>query len=137
MDARAQRAKRWVVGYLAALFGTLPFALPCWNGGLRDSLGRFVSIEQVHLAEYVGLGWVVAWYARTRGQALWRQGRLCGLLVAVGVLDELVQGWLPQRVFQASDILLNWAGSLLGLGGLHAWCWLRSGADGAQQRGGR
>ena len=107
---------RWLlIGYIAALFLTLPIALPVWNGFLRDTLGRWVKVEQVHLIQYAGLGWVTA---------LFRPGcSVLALVIIVGLCDEFVQGWLPQRTFEWSDVWLNWLG---GLGGflLYQWCGL-------------
>jgi VanZ family protein len=39
---------------------------------------------------------------------------LLGVVAGIGLLDELIQGYLPQRVFQWSDVALNWAGGLVG-----------------------
>ena len=121
---RQQVIRRWLVGYIVMLFVSLPFALPCWNGFLRDRIGRFVTIEQIHLLLYMGLGALAA------GEVLVLSVRhllkrekcltlLCLMVAGVGLLDEVVQGWLPGRVFQWSDILLNWAGG--GLGALACW----------------
>lgn len=95
------------------MFGALPLALPCWNGFLRDSVGRVLTVEAIHVVQYGGLGWVGAVYARTITTPRWRWA-LTALLVLAGWLDEVVQGWLPQRVFQWSDVGLNWLGLLLG-----------------------
>ena len=113
--ARRRRVLRWgLLGYLAAMFGALPLAVPCWNGFLRDSVGRVLTVEAVHVVQYGGLGWVGAVYGRTMPTISWRWA-LAVVLAAAGVLDELVQGRLPQRVFQWSDVGLNWLGLLLGL----------------------
>jgi VanZ family protein len=120
MPPRQQAIRRWRIGYIALLLASVPLALPCWNGFLRDRIGRYVTIEQVHLLQYLGLGALAAGEilaAEDRRRARWR---LILTVAGVGVLDELVQGWLPGRVFQWSDVLLNWAG---GLGGGFA-CWV-------------
>jgi len=95
------------------MFGALPLALPCWNDFLRDSVGRVLTVEAIHVVQYGGLGWVGAVYARTISTVPWRWA-LVGLLAASGWLDEVVQGRLPQRVFQWSDVGLNWLGLLIG-----------------------
>jgi hypothetical protein len=103
------------MGYIAALFASLPVALPLWNAGLGDTVGRVVTIQQIHLAQYLGLGALAAACARTAVRP-WAAGlRLAGLMLAVGFLDEMVQRALPQRVFDWADVGLNWAGGLVGL----------------------
>lgn len=125
---RQRFLRRWLVGYVAILFGTLPIALPCWNGFLRDSIGRFVTIEQIHLAQYAGLGWFAARYARADARPWRTVGVLLALLAAVGLADELVQGVLPQRFFGWSDIGLNVAGGMLGMMLAVAVDWMVQGA---------
>lgn len=106
-----------MLGYVAVLLGTLPLALPCWNLWLADSLGRWVTIQQIHLAEYAGLGIFAAAYARA-GCRPWRtRALLMGVLAAVGTTDELLQGMLPQRFFEWSDVGMNLVG---GAGGMLA-----------------
>lgn len=114
--ARARRrriARRWLTGYLIVLFGTVPIAVPWWNGFLQSWVGRFLTVEAAHVVQYAGLGWVGAVYARTI-TTLRRRWGLAVLLAMAGLLDEMVQGWLPQRVFQWSDVGLNGLGLLLG-----------------------
>lgn len=116
MQTAAGRARRqrWLLGYAALLAGSWPLALPCWNGWLGGWVGGWLTVEAVHVLQYGGLGWLGAAYARTLASA-GRRGAVVGGLAAVGVLDEAVQRWLPQRVFQWSDIGWNWAGLLLGV----------------------
>ena len=115
MTVHQRVLRRWLVGYVAILLGTLPIALLCWNGFLRDSIGRFVTIEQIHLGEYAGLGWFAARYAGADVRPRRAFGIFAGLVAAVGVADELIQGMLPQRVFEWSDIGLNVLGGVLGM----------------------
>ena len=125
MTQRQRRLRWWVGGYVAALFGLLPAALPCWNGWARDVLGRFVTIEMIHVGQYLGLGWLAASYAWA-GEDPFRTWTGLGPLVAgVGLVDEIVQGYLPQRVFQWSDVLFNWMGIALGVAGAGALRGLR------------
>lgn len=105
-----------LIGYVAGLFAIGPLALPLWNdGGLRDSIGRFVTVEQIHLIQYFGLGVLISLYAFSHP----RPGRiLASLLMLGGIvagLDEVVQSLLPQRVFQWSDVGLNATGIGIGL----------------------
>ena len=105
----------WVITYSAGLFAASIVALPCWNAFLRDSVGRFLTVEQIHVVEYAGLGGVAAFTCR-RATRSWR--RIIGLVVlvaAVGFLDEALQVFLPHRYFQWSDVLLNWLGLVVGV----------------------
>jgi hypothetical protein len=97
--------RKWLIGYIVALFAALPIALPCWNNWLLPSLGRFVTVEQIHLLQYTGLGWLAGLSTQTP----------LILVGIVGLLEEMVQSFLPQRFFQWSDVGLNWGGGLLGL----------------------
>lgn len=101
-------------GYLLLLFVTLPAAWPVWTGFLRDRIGRFVTIEIFHILEYAALGVLAGWTFRS--WALTGAGRFFPLVLIflVGWTEEIAQGLLPQRYFQWSDVLLNWAGTLLG-----------------------
>lgn len=107
--------RNWVTVYIVALFGTTLIALPCWNGFLRETLGRWVTIQQIHIGEYMGLGIVVA-LRQGVSRKRWLHF-LSGILLVlmVGFLEELLQGLLPQRYFEWSDVFLNWAGAGLGL----------------------
>lgn len=107
--------RRWLYGYIIVLFVSLPAALPSWNGFLRDWIGPFITIDQIHLVLYVVLGGLAAVYGRAKGGG-WRTiARLVALVLLVGVLDETIQRFLPGRFFEWSDIVLNWIGSLAGL----------------------
>ena len=100
----------WVIAYSAALFLASAVALPCWNAFLRDSIGRVLTIEQLHVIEYAGLGGLAAFAGRA-GAWSWRRFVALGMaLAAVGFLDEALQVLLPQRYFQWSDVFLNWTG---------------------------
>ena len=61
------------------------------------------------------MGGVAACYLQATVR-LWRTlVGLVGLVGIVGLLDELLQALLPHRFFEWSDVVLNWAGGLLGL----------------------
>ncbi|MBI3083822.1 MAG: VanZ family protein, partial [Candidatus Omnitrophica bacterium] len=112
--ARCRRViRRWLAGYVVALLGIVPIALPCWER-LRDTLGRFVTVEAFHVVEYSGLGWLAVSYARAAQTPPRALALLIALIAGVGLLDEAMQVWLPARVFEWSDVFLNWGGSLLG-----------------------
>ncbi len=110
-----RRRRRWLIGYVILLLGTLPIALPCWNGFLKGSIGRFVTLGQIHLVEYAGLGGFGALYARADAQP-WRSlGNFVGLLAVVGLVDECIQWILPKRYFDWADVGLNLVGGVMGL----------------------
>ena len=69
MKSRCGR-RRWLIAYVAGLFLTSALALPCWNAFLRDSLGRFITAEQIHVIEYGGLGWRSGLLPPGNGQAV-------------------------------------------------------------------
>ncbi len=115
MTNRSKQLQRLLIGYIALLFGTLPVAYPIGTTYLRDSVGRFITVEQIHFVEYIGLGVLTSLYARTQDQSRRTFPLVIGLLGILGLLDETVQASLPNRFFQWSDVGLNWAGSLLGL----------------------
>ena len=114
MKSRCGR-RRWLIAYVAGLFLTSAAAFPCWNAFLRDSLGRFITAEQLHVIEYAGLGGVAAWYLQATVRPWRTLIGLVGLVGIVGLLDERLQALLPNRFFEWSDVVLNWVGSLLGL----------------------
>ena len=116
MTDRARVVRRWLLGYVAVLLGTLPAALWCWNRWLQHSLGRFVTVEAIHVMQYAVLGWLASAYgqvARLSGHG--RRTFIVGVAM-VGLLDELIQSVLPGRLFQWSDVMLNGLGMLLGAG---------------------
>lgn len=112
---RQQIRWRWLIAYAAGLFLISAVGLPVWNAFLGDSLGRLLTVEQIHLVEYAGLGAVAALFLQRTARP-WRVVlRLAGIVAAVGLADEILQFFLPQRFFQWSDVFLNWAGGLIGL----------------------
>ncbi len=105
--------RRCLVGYLAALFGIVPVALPLWTRFLRDSVGRFITIGQIHFAQYLGVGILAALYAQSLASRQTRWFLLAGILLT-GLLEEGFQSLFPQRFFQWSDVALNGTAGLLG-----------------------
>lgn len=65
--------------------------------------------EYIHYPEYAVLFILLFW--ATRGHVLWA----LGLSVAAGTFDEAIQAFIPKRVLDINDVLLNVAGSLIGL----------------------
>lgn len=73
-------------------------------------------IERVHLAEYALLSMMVFW-AMSDGTEGWG---LCIWAVVVtmelGLADELIQGILPERIYDFNDVLLNAKAAVVGQG---------------------
>ena len=124
MTQRQHVLRRWLMGYVVGLFAALPLALPCWTKFLNAWIGRWVTIQAIHVAQYSGLGALAASYAQADEQPRWMLGLLMLLVGGVGLLDELVQRWLPGRVFDWADVGLNLAGGLLGATLCGAVTWL-------------
>jgi len=87
--------------------------------------------EQFHFAEYGVLSWMV-YLILIREHSLKKTISLVLLLgLAAGVIDEIIQHFLPQRHFEWRDILLNAVSSVLGL----AWVIAMAGGKGKSQTG--
>jgi glycopeptide antibiotics resistance protein len=70
--------------------------------------------ERVHFLEYAILG-VILYFALRKNI----QGRrilllIPALVLLIGFGDELIQGILPNRYYQFTDVLLNFSGGILG-----------------------
>lgn len=104
-----------LIGYVVGLLAAVPVALPCWNGFLRAHLESLITVEQIHLLQYLGLGLLAALTVQAERPGVHLRWILIGTTALVGLLDETVQSLLPQRFFQWSDVILNWAGGLLGM----------------------
>ncbi len=67
--------------------------------------------ERVHFITYGLLGWLVCWsleQSKKPSKRLLRHWLLPILFVwCAGTVDELIQWWLPMRVFDVRDILFN------------------------------
>lgn len=70
--------------------------------------------ERIHFVEYAVLG--VLLYFALRDKIQGRKVLLCipVIIFFVGLGDELIQGILPNRVYQFTDVLLNFFGGILG-----------------------
>ncbi|MBN1883403.1 MAG: VanZ family protein [Deltaproteobacteria bacterium] len=93
--------------YLLMIFIILSVAL----------IQRFIYYpdEKVHLVEYGMLGWMIYQAVRTSGGGVaagyvWTMV----LVLIIGTADELVQAYLPMRVFDIRDIVINIHSGILG-----------------------
>lgn len=65
-----------------------------------------LPIERIHFIEYGILGWLSYW-------AFGKKALI--YVVTIGIIDELIQGALPNRIFDTRDILMNVIGGGLGI----------------------
>lgn len=79
-------------------------------------------IGRIHLAEYALLAiLILRALPGPRGRA--QYGAALALSALVGIADEVVQHFLPNRVFDLYDIALNSAASALGILAAAWWTW--------------
>jgi len=77
--------------------------------------------ERLHFLTYGLLGWLICWSVEAREKnenSLWlKTGWLlpCLLVWLAGGIDELIQWWLPVRVFDVRDIVFNGVAGMLGI----------------------
>ncbi|MEA2114970.1 MAG: VanZ family protein [Thermodesulfobacteriota bacterium] len=77
--------------------------------------------ERLHFLTYGLLGWLICWSVEAMEEnenSLWsRTGWLlpCLLVWLAGGIDELIQWWLPVRVFDVRDIIFNGVAGMLGI----------------------
>lgn len=71
-----------------------------------------LPIERIHFIEYGVLGWLV-W--RAAGEKKWGFVIALGYIVVISVLDEVIQGILPNRFYDIRDIWMNIVGGCIGL----------------------
>jgi VanZ family protein len=77
--------------------------------------------ERLHFLTYGLLGWLICWSIEAMEKnenSLWsRTGWLlpCLLVWLAGGIDELIQWWLPVRVFDVRDIVFNGVAGMLGI----------------------
>ena len=83
---------------------------------------RAARLERTHLAQYGIAAWL-AWRAVVPHVRSPFGAYLAAALIgtAIGWGDELVQGILPNRVYDLRDVAMNAAGSVLGVVVLAAW----------------
>lgn len=101
--------KSWMV-LRVILITSLP-ALALFIDGMPE--------ERLHFLTYGLLGWLICWSVEaTEKNLLWSKNSWlfpCLLVWLAGGIDELIQWWLPVRVFDVRDILLNGVGGMLGI----------------------
>jgi len=72
--------------------------------------------ERIHIIQYAGLGVLIFPF---QGKTSWDKitlGYAFGLILLIGMGDEIIQWLLPNRVFDVRDILFNFLGGILGIG---------------------
>ncbi len=76
--------------------------------------------ERLHFLTYGLLGWLICWSVEAMDKkSIWHTaGWLfpCLLVWLAGAVDELIQWWLPVRVFDVRDIVFNGTAGMLGIG---------------------
>lgn len=121
--------KGWVITapLVAVLIGVVSLLPPRGTpGGDIADLGETLATVG-HVLAYVfagacfALSMAVAGQSRQARSTLWRRSALIvGILVAYGALLEVLQDSWSARSFQASDVLANAVGALIGVGAV-AW----------------
>ena len=75
--------------------------------------------ERVHFVTYGLAGWLICWSIEARPGKLLssRTGWIiaCLLVWLAGGVDELIQWWLPVRVFDVRDIMFNGVAGMMGV----------------------
>jgi len=105
---------RLLLLYLAALFAFLPLAPWVWRTYLEPRLGAWLTLDAIHVGEYVILGWLLRW---SRWSWTWQRPRRAIVVFAlIAALDELIQGILPNRFVDVRDWLCDWIGGCVGYG---------------------
>ncbi len=72
--------------------------------------------ERLHFLTYGLLGWLICWSLRSTGlmsPRLWLTALI--LVWLAGGIDELIQWFLPNRVFDVRDILFNGTAGMMGI----------------------
>lgn len=97
-----------------------------WGTKLVSDFGS--PAEATHFWEYGGLSILIFYklrynYLKSRSGPLYLAAAL--LTLGVGVLDELYQGWLPDRYYDFNDIIINVSSGILGL--IYVWGVMRPG----------
>jgi len=103
-----------------------------WSSVLLLSYGPLVFFyceypaERFHLVEYGVLVICTYWCLKVRMKSFRIYLVVIIYTCLVGLLDEIVQGILPNRVYEFKDITINWTSSLLATGLLIGVTWQRS-----------
>ena len=77
------------------------------------SLSLDVWVERIHFIEYAVLGLLISRAVNVR--TLYGIISRCGLIILIGVVDEIIQWFLPNRVGDMRDVFMNSVGGLSGL----------------------
>jgi len=95
-----------------------PFILRLILAGCFISLANIVARmpeERMHLIEYGLLGWLIGWSLEGCRMTV---GRVCLAITlgwSIGLGDEIIQYFLPNRVYDLRDVILNGLSVTLGL----------------------
>ena len=97
-----------------------------WGAKLVSGFGA--PAEATHFLEYGVLSVLIFYklrnrYVEVRSAPLYLAAAL--LTLGVGTLDELYQGWLPNRYYDLNDIVTNGSSGALGL--IYVWGVMRPG----------
>ena len=105
-------------------------------GGSTALLSRYPA-EPIHAAEYVVLALLARWSFKTilSGNPAWAWAFF--FAAGIGTVEEVLQYWVPGRVYDPRDLALNACAVFFGL--LLAACieYARSGRDDLKMKGGR
>lgn len=71
--------------------------------------------ERLHLVMYGLLGWLVTWSSGVEDRRRLWYGWPLALVWGAGIVDECIQWYLPNRVFDFRDILLNGLSGMAGV----------------------
>ena len=77
------------------------------------SLSLDVWVERIHFIEYAVLGLLISRAVNVR--TLHGIISTCCLIILIGVVDEIIQWFLPNRVGDMRDVIMNSVGGLSGL----------------------
>ena len=77
------------------------------------SLSLDVWVERIHFIEYAVLGLLISRAVNVR--TLHGIISTCCLIILIGVVDEIIQWFLPNRVGDMRDVIMNSIGGLSGL----------------------
>ena len=83
------------------------------------------TAERFHLAEYGLLVILVYRCLKLRMKTPWIYPAIILFSFSVGLLDEIIQGILPNRVYDFRDVVINWASSLLPMALVAGITWKR------------
>lgn len=70
-------------------------------------------VERIHFLQYAILGVLVLWALQNRSPTAFKLGFL--LVTGAGLLDEVIQWFLPNRYWDPRDVAMNAIGGALGL----------------------